>query len=227
MPLIELISCRVAPLGSGNGLSGVDLTLEKGEVVAVDADEPDDGRLLLRALATLNPPTAGTFRFEGKALDFADDRRLLPVKRNIGYVGADMAMLSNRTLRENILTMRYYFENSLSIDLDEDTVDLCRQLGIEKGLDRLAAQAEPVDLHRAIAVRELSKKPKLMLLDRPEEIIGRQSFRLLLQRLETSENEKQTWVCTTRDRLFLETLCDRRVRVRRGAVTAETLAKTR
>jgi ABC-type lipoprotein export system ATPase subunit len=226
MPLIELISCHLAPLGSGNGLSGVDLTLEKGEVVAVDADEPDDGRLLLRALATLNPPAAGEFRFEGKPLDFADDRRLLPVKRKIGYVGADMAMLSNRTLRQNILTMRHYFENSLSIDLDADATDLCRRLGIEKGLDRLAALADPMDLHRAIAVRELSKNPLLMLLDRPSEIMGRQGFQQLLARFETSEIAKQTWVCTSRDRRFLETFCNRRLRVRKGTVSAEILAKT-
>jgi ABC-type lipoprotein export system ATPase subunit len=226
MPLIELISFRVAPLGSGSGLSGVDLALEKGEMVAVDADEPDDGRLLLRALATLSPPAAGELRFKGAPLDFADYRRLLPVKRSIGYVGADMAMLSNRTLRQNILTMRYYFENSLSIDLDAEAADLCRRLGIEKRLDRLAALADPVDLHRAIAVRELSKNPVLMLLDRPEEILGRQGFQHLLTTLETSGKQRQTWVCTSRDRRFLETLCNRRLRIRNGAVTTEILAKT-
>ena len=221
MPAIELTAYRLAPLGIGSGLLEFDLALEEGEMVAVDADDPEDARLLLRALATLIPPTAGRFRLAGAEVDFTDYRRLLPVKRQIGYVAADAAMLSNRTLRQNILTMRHYFENSLSIELDAAMAELCRKLGIEKELDLLPAQVDPTDLHRAIAARELGKAPRLMLFDRPEETIGRKGFRRLLEAtVDIRGRGAQSWVCASRDLRFLERFCTRNIRIRKGSVTA-------
>jgi ABC-type molybdate transport system ATPase subunit len=220
MALIELISYRLPPIGGGNGLTGIDLSLDRGEIAAVNADRPEDARLLLRALATLVPPASGTFRFAGEALDFFDYRRLLPVKRRIGYVAADAALLSNRTLRQNLLAMRYYFENSLAIDLDPETKRLCRQLGIEKELDRLPSHVDPVDLLLAVAVREIGKDPDLMLFDRPEETIGKNGFRRLLDRIGPSQ-KSQIWVCASKERVFLEAVANRRIRIRGGAMSAE------
>ncbi len=220
MSLIELIAYRLPPVGGGKGLCEVDFAFEGGEIAAVDADNPEDAHLLIRALATLEAPLSGTFRFAGRILDFSDYRRLLWAKRRIGYVAADTAMLSNRTLRQNILTMRYYFENSLSIDLDPETQDLCRTLGIENELDRLPSQVDPVDLHVAIAVREISKSPDLLLFHRPEEVIGKGGFRRLLQRLEQVPAAQRTWICASADRRFLEGFCNRVIRIRSGRITA-------
>jgi ABC-type ATPase involved in cell division len=222
MALIELIAYGLQPLGTGSGLSDISLTFQRGEIGAVDADDPEEALLLLRGLATLIRPAAGTYRFDGKDLKFSDYRRLLPIKRRIGYVAADAAMLSNRTLRQNLLTMRHYFENALAIDLDPDTELLCRQLGIEKELEKLPSQVDPVDLHLAIAVREISKAPDLLLLDRPEETLGRGGFRRLLGHLQDHPNRARTWICASKDRRFLETRCTRRLRIRSGTLAEDS-----
>jgi ABC-type ATPase involved in cell division len=221
MPTIELIAYGLPSLGRGSGLSDITLTLKRGEIGAVDADDPENARLLIRGLATLTPPVSGTYRFDGKDLDFSDYRRLLPFRRRVGYVAADAAMLSNRTLRQNLLTMRHYFENALDIDIDPDTEALCRLLGIEKELEKLPFQVDPIHLHMAIAVREISKAPDLMLFDRPEETIGIEGFRRLLDQLENDPQKSRTWFCATRDPRFLKTQCHRRFRIEGGRLTED------
>jgi len=180
MHLIELSNYSLAPIGVGNGLDGFYLTLSKGDVCSIQADLIDDARNLLRALATLTHPIQGTYRFRGEKLDFSDYRKLLPCKKKIGYIASDSAMISNRTIRENLLLRRNYFENSLAIDLDENTANLCRLFNIENELDMRPASLNPLDLRLAITIRELTKSPEIMLLNRPEDFVGQTNFDLFI-----------------------------------------------
>lgn len=222
MNLIELSSYCVAAEGERSGLSRVDLLLKPGDICLLEADAPEDAHLLLRALATLIRPVSGTFSFSGERLDFSDYRRLLPIKRRIGYVAQDAALLSNRTLRQNLLTMRYYFENSLRIALDPQTEHLIRRLGLQGELDRLPADVDPVMRHLAIAVREVSKSPELLLLDRPEETMGREGLYRFLQEVPSLLARKNAWLCATRNSYFIDNRCNRRIRIRKGIVIPET-----
>jgi ABC-type lipoprotein export system ATPase subunit len=178
MHLIELSNYSLAPTGSGNGLDGFYLVLSKGDIYSIQADLIDDAHNLLRALATLTLPIQGRYLFMGEKLDFSDYRKLLRYKKKIGYIASDSAMISNRTIRENLLLKRNYFENSLSIDLDENTANLCRLFNIEKELDIRPAALNPLDLRLAITIRELTKPPEILLLNRPEDFVGQTKFDL-------------------------------------------------
>ena len=167
MHVIELTDYTLSPVVEGNGLQGIFFNLSEGDVCAIEADEEDDAAVFLRALGTLTLPVKGTYRFRGENQDLFDYRHLLPIKKKIGYVAQDSAMISNRTVRENLLLMRNYFENSLFIDLDESTAQLCRKFDLEDKLDMRPGALNPLDLQIAITIRELSKSPEVLLVDRP------------------------------------------------------------
>jgi ABC-type ATPase involved in cell division len=171
MKTIEIEQYSLAPWGASSGIKEANFMVQSGEVIAITLEVPDDGHLLLRALATLVAPTSGWYHFQGEALDFMEYRRLLSVKQKIGYVGSDAALISNRTVLENLLLMRYYFENSLDIDLDDSVAALCRQCGLSEKLGLRPANLNPLDVQLAIYIREMAKQPAVLLLDRPEEIM--------------------------------------------------------
>lgn len=172
MHLIELTDSTTLPQARGKGLDRIAFRLTPGEVWSIRSEDPDDAHLFLKVLSTLTRPKSGSYRFMGAALDFSDYRNLLSVKKQIGYVASDSAMISNRTIRENLLLMRHYFENSLSLTLDDDAMELCRILGIEDRLDLRPAALDVLDVRGAIFVRELMKFPKVLLLERPEDLIA-------------------------------------------------------
>ncbi len=181
MYLSELSDYVLAPIGTGSGLNRFNFTISKGDAYSIKSDSGDDARLLLKALATLIYPTRGTYLFYGEKLDFTDYRKLLFCKREIGYIALDSAMISNRTIRENLLFMRHYFENSMDISLDEQTKKLCRDFGIYDKLDTHASKLDRMDLRVAIAIRELTKRPKLLIVERPEDLVSHSKRGLFLK----------------------------------------------
>ncbi len=174
----QLSNYSIAPadIGTGKGLNRFNLMLSKGDVCSIHTDSPEDAHLLLKALTTLIYPVEGTYFFCGKKLDFSDYRKLLPIKKKIGYIAPDSAMISNRTLRENLLLSRSYHENSLGVSLDDKTQKLCELFNIEDKLDIITAKFGRLDLRAAITVRELTKNPEMLLLERPEDIVGHTNF---------------------------------------------------
>jgi len=170
-PILEISDLLLAPFGRQTTYGADRLAIAPGDVIAIDADAALDSRQLLRVLATLERPEQGRFRFNGSDVDLDDYRRCLAVKRRIGYVVPDCAMISNRTIRENLLLSRFYHENDLSIDLDETMRLLCRDAGLSDDLERRPSELNDSALMKTIAIREMGKRPLLMLIDRPENFI--------------------------------------------------------
>ena len=219
MFLIELSDYCLNATGSGNGLKNFYFTLSDGDICSIQTDSSDDAHIFLKALATLEYPVSGAYRFLGEAVNFSDYRELLPIKKKIGYIGQDSAMISNRTVRENMLLMRYYFENSLSPVLDENALKLCKLFNLQDKLDLRPGDLRPADLHIAIAIRELSKSVDVLLLDRPEDYFGYNRFALF---------KKITWdiiesgpavVFFSHDLNFIETFSNVKILIKDGTLT--------
>lgn len=183
MKLIELSDYTLSPIGQGNGLNRFYFDLSKGDACSVQADSPDDAHLLLKAIAMLEHPTDGAYRFMGEKINFSDHRNLLPYKKKIGYVAADASMISNMSIRENLLLMRYYFEDSLSIDIDDNVKNLCTVFDIYDKLDMRPGELRPTELRSAIVIRELAKSPDMLLFERPEDFIRHEKFDLFVKLL--------------------------------------------
>ena len=99
--MIELVDFTIASEGIRKGLWGLNLTLHKGNVYAIDTDSSVDTGIFLQALATLLYPVSGIYRYNREPLNFSDYRALLPIKKKIGYIGSNAAMISNLSIREN------------------------------------------------------------------------------------------------------------------------------
>jgi ABC-type lipoprotein export system ATPase subunit len=178
--VIELIDFTLSENRDGKELVWLNLSLHLGNVYAVSTDSAT----FLKTLATLLYPVRGTYRFKGETLDFSDYRLLLPIKKQIGYIGSDAAMISNMSIRDNLLLMRYYTENSLQLEIEGITEILCAQFHLTESLDMRPGALTPYTLRLAIATRELAKSPTLLLLEYPEDYIGQVHLDVLLNTLE-------------------------------------------
>lgn len=153
-------SCRIAQL-----------TVARGDLIAMQSQAPADGRHLLRILATLTVPASGRFRFDGRLINLEDYRQCLSIKRRVGYVAGDAAMISNRTLRENLILTRIYHENDLAIDLDAITMARCAAAGLVARLHQRPSALNDDERFKAIMIREMAKSPAVMLVERPETVL--------------------------------------------------------
>jgi len=171
-PIIEITDLVIATAGEQGACGSDRLTIMPGDTICIDTNAPVDRRKLLRILATLESPDRGQYRFNGIGVDVSDYRQCLAVKRHIGYLTADTAMISNRTIRENLLLTRFYYENDLTIDIDATIAALCESAGLSDHLHRRPAELNEAALKRFFAIREMGKRPRLMLIDGPENFMG-------------------------------------------------------
>ena len=173
-PIVEFDSCRYAPWGDGNGL-GLNMSIYPEDVIAVMSDSNEDAHLLFRAIASLERPLKGRLLYKGSPLDFSDYRKTLPYKKKIGYVALDAALLSNRSLGENLLISRRYFDNKAHAELDRETIELCRRLEINNKLNLFPGEAYKEDIRLTLIIREISKKPEILLVERPSTHLDHES----------------------------------------------------
>ncbi|MBW2662723.1 MAG: hypothetical protein JRD93_12210 [Deltaproteobacteria bacterium] len=219
MQLIELSDYTLLQIGTGNGLNGFYFSISESDICSIDADSPDDAHLLLKAIATLVRPLKGTYRFMGKNLDFSNDKQLLSYKKQVGYIASDAALIRNLSIRENLLLMRYYFENSLLLDIDKKTTELCINFNIYDKLDLRPGDLRPIELRIAIAIRELSKSPAILLIEHPENFIMRSQFDLFMEIIKDTLSTGLPLVFISHDKDFVKEFSNRNILISGGRLT--------
>lgn len=220
MYIIEMSDYTLPPAGSGDGIRNFNFALSHGEVCAVEAPNPDDGHQFLRAVATLAYPLNGTYRFMDNELNLKDYRELLACKKKIGYIASDAALISNLTVRQNMLIHRYYFDNDLTIGLDDQVSHMCDALGVCQKLDRRPADLNSMERQLAIVIREISKNPDVMLLERPEDFVGHSRFDMLVQLFKDWIDQSKPVVFVSSDRRLIRRFANRRILVVNGALAS-------
>lgn len=219
MALIELRDYAHAPTGRGKGLKRFSFSMSQGDGYAIRADRIDDAHLFMRALAALEPPEEGDYFFGGERVDFTDYRKVLSVRKRIGYICADAALISNRTLRTNLLLARYYSENRLQLELGDDVLSLCRSAGIEDKLDLRPAQVASEDARAAIFIRELTKGAEAFLLEQVDVFLTELRSEMLPEISRIIREAGRPYIFYALESEFTRQMTKREVTIRDGVVT--------
>jgi ABC-type molybdate transport system ATPase subunit len=220
MHLIELSDYTLAAVGSGSGIQGFHFALAPGDVCAIESHHPDDAHMFLRALAGMARPLKGRYRFQGRERNLHRYLEMLECKKQIGYVARDTTLISNLTVRQNLLLQRYYHENRLTIELSPDVRTLCETFGIHEKLDRRPSGLNAMETQAAIVIREVSKKPAVMLLGQPEDFIGHAKFDLITELFNRLIAERLPIVFLSFDRRLVRRFANRKVLITDGALTS-------
>ena len=153
--------------GSGDtevrALDGVDLTVEKGELVAVVGTSGSGKSTLLHMLGGLDRPTGGTVTVDGKELSAMRDEELTIFRRRkIGFVFQNYNLVPVLNVYENIV---------LPIQLDGNAPDkayverIIETLGLEAKLQNLPNNLSGGQQQRVAIARALAAKPAIILAD--------------------------------------------------------------
>lgn len=209
MKWIELEDYVLPVSGESPRLERFSFSISKGDVCWLDTGVTEYAHLFFKALATLAYPLEGRYHFAGERLDFLKPDSILPVKKTIGYITTHSALISNRSLRENLTLMRNYAENDLSARIDDETFDLCRHFSIADKIDLRPEDLEQADMRSAIVIREIRKATRLLLLEKPEIYLGHAGFFLYDWLLRSLMDKGVPVVFTSDDKNFIDSVSNR------------------
>lgn len=183
MAMTAFIELKNYQLPSGNAAAAMapfDFSLAEGDVCTIEAEIPDLGHQFIDALSLISVPIAGEYCFDGRFPSRQRYGEWLRCRRQIGYIGPLSALISNLSIRENLLLSRAYYENDLHLKLSAEATQLCNDGGLGGKLSTRPADLSLPDRRIAIAIRELTREVRLVVMDNPEDLIGNQMFRLLM-----------------------------------------------
>ena len=222
MKLIELTEYSFESKKTGRPFLPFYFSMPPGDVVSISTDSAGDALNFLMALATLVHPLQGEYRYKENILDFSDYRNLLDAKRNIGFITSHSALISNLTVRENLLLMNAYFTNSFSMQLDLRTQELCKLFSLQDKLDMRPADLTDHDYRFVVTVRELAKKPEMLLMEYPEKYIGISNLETLNTVLFNMLGGNMCFVFLSEYQHFIETFSKRELVISRGTLQGVT-----
>lgn len=155
-----------APRGTLKILSGISLSLSRGEAVSIMGPSGSGKSTLLYVLGALEPPTSGTVTldeqnpFQLKSKELAAFRN-----KQIGFVFQDHCLLPQCSVIENVLTPALVAETSDRYE--ERARELLEQVGLSDRLDHRPAELSGGEKQRVALARALVMKPQLLLCDEP------------------------------------------------------------
>ncbi len=148
-------------------LRGIDLTVERGDFLAIKGASGSGKTTLLSVLGLLIRPDGGEYRLDGNRLfeNEADDARTR--NQRIGFVFQDHRLLLQYTVLENILLPTLAYQATSKREQMERALGLMRSTGIEALADRYPAGLSGGESSRVALCRALIMNPALVLADEP------------------------------------------------------------
>jgi lipoprotein-releasing system ATP-binding protein len=221
-PLLE-VRDLVKTFGAGETetrvLTGVDLTLQAGELTALLGPSGSGKSTLLTILGTLLRPTSGRHVMLGQDLSAAGDRDLTEFRnRHIGFVFQFHHLLPDFTALENVI-----FPSAVQAGRETNAArhrgrELLARVGLEERIDYLATQLSGGQKQRVAIARALMNRPELVLADEPTGNLDRTSAARVMDLIaEINRDEKTTFLISTHDEKIAQG-CNRQVHVVEGRI---------
>lgn len=222
---MEILRCEGIKkvYGTGNNrvaaLQKVDLSVEKGEFVAIVGASGSGKSTLLHILGSVDKPTEGKVIIEGTDISTLNQTgAAIFRRRKVGLVYQFYNLIPTLTIRKNILMPLLLDKKKPNQEYFEQVVS---SLGIADKLESLPNQLSGGQQQRAAIARSLIYRPALLLADEPTGNLDQKNSREIIDMLKLSNrNLKQTILLITHDeKIALE--ADRIVTIEDGQIISD------
>ena len=226
---MNLLTCEGVRQVYGSGrnqvvaLDGIDLTVGKGEFVAIIGASGSGKSTLLHILGSVDKPTEGKVIIEGTDLSKLNPTQAAIFRRRkVGLVYQFYNLIPTLTARKNILMPLLLDKKKPNKEYFEKIVG---SLGISDRLDALPGQLSGGEQQRVAIARSLIYRPAVILADEPTGNLDQKNSKEIMDMLKLSNrNLEQTILLITHDeRAALE--ADRIITIEDGHIISDELRR--
>lgn len=204
--------------GSLQVLRGVNLHIDKGEVISIVGPSGAGKTTLLQLIGALDRPTSGSILFNGRELASMSDKQLAAFRnRQIGFVFQFHQLLPEFTALENIIIPALIAGRSRS-EAEKEAMELLGIMGLQERAGHKPSELSGGENQRVAVARALINKPALILADEPSGSLDSKNKEELHKLFfELRARYGQTFLIVTHDEELARTT-DRTIRMVDGVV---------
>lgn len=203
--------------GSVPVLKDITLHINKGEMLAIMGRSGSGKSTLLNIIGGITEPTSGDVWIKGNKIDFNDKKELCALRRkHIGYVVQNFALVSRKTVWENVLLPIQSSRNKKERDIKAK--NLLAELGVIDKLNMYPYQISNGEKQRVAIARALINDKKIILADEPTGALDYQSAENTIRLLQNLTREKEITVLIVTHDQEIANKCDRITHIMYGKI---------
>ena len=203
--------CKEYNGGSVHALSHCNLSVKKGEVVAIIGPSGSGKSTLLRCLNLLEQPTSGTIYFKDVDLH----------RREMGMVFQHFNLFPHMTVKKNITLAPVKLGLKSQTEADAQAMALLERIGLADKANEYPAMLSGGQKQRIAIVRALAMAPEVMLFDEPTSALDPEMVGEVLDLMRDLAKDGMTMVVVTHEMGFAREVADRVVFMSEGAIIEE------
>ncbi len=204
-----------------NALRGVNLTIERGEFVAVMGASGSGKSTLMNMLGCLDRPTSGRYILEGEDVAQLSESELATIRsRRIGFVFQNFNLLSRTSTLENVELPLFY--SSWTADGEHRAADLVKLVGLAGREQSHPNQLSGGQQQRVAIARALVNRPSILLADEPTGNLDSKNSAEILEVLTSLNREQGITVLVVTHDPDVAAYADRTVTFRDGVIISDT-----
>jgi putative ABC transport system ATP-binding protein len=194
-------------------LRGIDLELNRGELVVLLGPSGSGKSTLLNILGGLDTPTSGEVFYLGQRLSGASEAELTRFRRDhVGFVFQFYNLIPSLTARENVAAVTEIARAPMKPE------EALRLVGLGERLDHFPAQLSGGEQQRVAIARAIAKNPSVLLCDEPTGALDSATGVVVLEALEKVNRELGTLTVLITHNVGIADMADRVIRLSDGRI---------
>ncbi|AGH39396.1 amino-acid ABC transporter ATP-binding protein [Bibersteinia trehalosi USDA-ARS-USMARC-188] len=213
-------------------LQGIDLDIQKGQVVVILGPSGSGKTTFLRCLNALEMPEQGSIEFEGAEplmVDFSakpSKKTILNLRRKSGMVFQNYNLFPHKTALENVMEGPVFVQQQAVEIAQKNAKALLAKVGLADKVDLYPFQLSGGQQQRVGIARALAIQPELMLFDEPTSALDPELVQDVLNTMKSLANEGWTMVVVTHEIKFALDVADIVIVMDGGKIVEQGSAKS-
>ncbi len=194
--------------GAVKALTGCNLSVQKGEVIAIIGASGSGKSTLLRCLNMLEEPTSGHIFFHG--VDLADPKVDLNLhRRKMGMVFQHFNLFPHKTVMQNITLAPVFLKLKTKAEAEEKATQLLKRIGLADKASEYPNMLSGGQKQRIAIIRALAMEPEVMLFDEPTSALDPEMVGEVLDLMRDLARGGMTMVVVTHEMGFAREVANR------------------
>jgi len=201
-------------------LKGIDLNIEKGDVIAIIGPSGSGKTTLLRCINFLEKADSGIMEFDGQTFDLAKitKKEILQLRKKTAFVFQNFNLFRNKTVLKNVTEGLITVRKMKKAEAEKVAMEFLTKVGMDDKVNSYPYEISGGQQQRVAIARALATNPQIIYFDEPTSALDPELIGEVLSVIKQLADEERTMLIVTHELNFARSVSNKVVFMENGEI---------